>query len=111
MDRHARRGLAAWLVNLGWDSCVLSLGATPAVFLSDSAAVLCGGQEFAIFYGFAFMLGCIFIAGGIVGAFRGVEDKHDGHALIALLIGGAFLGTLMYVATRQVPLPSKVGRP
>jgi hypothetical protein len=87
----------------------LALGAAPAVFLSESAALLCGGKEYAIFWGFAYVLGCIFIAGGVVGSLRGVEAKHDGHAAVALLIGGAFLGTLVYIATRQVPLPSKIG--
>jgi hypothetical protein len=99
MDRHARRGLAGWLVNLGWDSCVLSLGAAPAVFLSDTAAKLCGGREYAVCWGFAYMLAGIFVAGGIVGSLRGAEHKHDGHAAVALLVGGALLGSLIYVVT------------
>lgn len=107
MDRHARRGIAAWLVNLGWDACVLALGAAPAVFMSASAANLFGGQEFAIYWGFAFLLVSITVGGGIVGNMRGVEDKHDGHAVVALGIGGALLGTLMWIATSHVPLASK----
>jgi hypothetical protein len=107
MDRHARRGLAAWLVNLGWDSCVLALGAAPAVFLSDEAAQMTGGKELAVCWGFAFILFSIFVAGGVVGSFRGIEAKHDGHALVSLAIGGVLLGSLLYVATWK---PSHVSR-
>lgn len=99
MDRHARPGLASWLVNLGWDSCVLALGAGPAVFLSENAVALCGGKTQATLWGFAFVLISIFIGGGIVGKLRGAHPKHDGHALIALMVGGALLGSLVYVAT------------
>jgi len=68
-----------------------------------SAARLFGGKEFAVCWGFAYMLARIFVAGGIVGALRGAEHKHDGHAAVALLIGGVLLGCLVYVATWYQP--------
>jgi hypothetical protein len=103
MDRHARRTLAGWLVNLGWDACVLALGAAPAVFLSESATRLFGGRELAACWGFAYMLAGIFVAGGIVGSLRGAEHKHDGHAAVALLIGAVLVECLVYVATWYQP--------
>jgi hypothetical protein len=74
--------------------------------MSASAANLFGGQEFAIYWGFAYLLGSVVVAGGVVGSMRGVETKNDTHALIALAIGGALLGTLIYVATSHTPMAS-----
>lgn len=90
-DHHVKKGLSEWLVNLGWDTCVLALGAAPAVFLSDSADLLCGGQLVAACWGFAFVLSTITLAGFVVGKLRSIESKHVGHAFSALLIGGALL--------------------
>lgn len=98
MDWSAQKGLASWLVNLGWDACVLSLGAAPAVFMSEAASGLCGGHEVAVYWGFAYVLSSIIVAGGVVGGIRRVESKHDSHALVALAVGGALLGSLTYIA-------------
>jgi hypothetical protein len=65
---------------------------------------LFGGREFAIYCGFAYLLGSVVVAGGVVGSMRGVETKNDTHAFIALAIGGLLIGTLIYVATFHIPM-------
>lgn len=102
-DHRARKGLSEWLVNLGWDSCVLALGAAPAIFLSKNASELCGDSVKATFWGFAFVLASIAIAGLLLGKLRSLDVKHVGHAFVALMVGGALIGALVFVATRPIP--------
>ena len=99
MENHERRQLSGWLVNLGWDVCVLALGAAPAVFVSEVGAKLCGGMMQAAFWGFAYVLGTIFIAAKAVGPLRAQQDKRVRHGFVALGIGGSLLGALLFVAT------------
>ena len=99
MDNHGRRQLSGWLVNLGWDTCVLALGAAPAVFVSEVGASLCGGTTMAAFWGFAFVLVTIFIAALGVGPLRSHQNQRVRHGFVSLCIGGALLGALLYVAT------------
>jgi hypothetical protein len=72
--------------------------------MSASAANLFGGQEFANYWGYAYILVSVMVAGGVVGSMRGVETKNDTHAFIALAIGGLLIGALIYVATFHVPM-------
>jgi hypothetical protein len=99
MDNHERRQLSGWLINLGWDVCVLALGAAPAVFVSEVGAKLCGGTTQAAFWGFAYVLGTIFLAAKTVGPLRAHENKRVRHGFVALGIGGSLLGALLFVAT------------
>lgn len=103
VDAYGRRQLASWLVGLGWDTCVLCLGAAPAIFLSANASHLCGDQLHAVCWAFAYIFTIIIVAGLVVGKFRGEGNKHEGHAAASLMIGGALISVLIYVAGHPLP--------
>ena len=103
LDQSWRHGFAVWFVNLGWDSCVLALGAAPAVFLSHGAAQLFHSETNAVLWGFAYVVVCMSVGGGLLAHLRELPYKHDGHAIVSLSCGGALLGSLVWVGDYVAP--------
>src|SRR6059058_1699057 len=91
LEFRSTKNFLEWLVNVGWDSSVLALGAGPAVFLGPGGVNLCGRE--AAHWGFLFEL--IACGGGIMaGELRRKKAKKGRHAIYSLMIGGALLGSL-----------------
>jgi hypothetical protein len=99
-ELRAGKSIFEWLVNLGWDSCVLALGAAPAVFCGASAKALCGSD--ATHWGYGFMLMTVAIVGLLLSNLRSSVNKNEWHAIAALVVGGALLGSLVFVAQYPV---------
>jgi hypothetical protein len=105
LEVRATGSLVGWLVNLGWDSSVLALGAAPAIFLSSNAQKLFGSDTDAVHWGYVFVLTTIAVTGVFVGALRSNPIKREWHAICSVMIGGALLGALIYVAKYDTPRP------
>jgi hypothetical protein len=99
VDHRTRQGtIAEWLVNIGWDSCVLAAGAAPGIFAGARAIAWCGRNErYAQFGSVFFLLITVALAGLFVSPIKAKTSKTELHALGALFVGGALLCFLGYL--------------